>query len=401
MGVQTEYKTGEMFARNIAAGTKNKLFYKGFLIARTFNESDSKIITTGLETPETFVLSADGGIRCGDTDFRSITNNAPSGLTLAELGRDHGMVWDANNVMSLNLRWILRRDKHKKDKHKKWRLLINGLHTAAFRDFYVAEVTDDNNIGNVINGATDTARTSSVALRNTFAKYQRELRCTPTRGATKFMDPMTPQFISSHACAVSSFFPSAQTNVNWYVDEGNRPTNVKRTLHSHRDILSALEAAPIDPDSGLTVNPSRNCLCRGDPERFRTNILDQAQEGGVSFINRFTGFATLERRCDLQSLNVAVCKAAVKAGGNVAMNNVDFAFSCGQNNINLDTSNEDGVDDDRVDDDRVDAAKGDYVNGIAKGINGIAKGINGVEKHIKVIIIAVVIAIVGVIWVKA
>ena len=202
---------------SIQKATTNTRFFRGFLIARRFTEQESTVIDNALRSPNTFVLDDNGNVRADTKEYENPLAPQRSTLprSIAQLESNNAFfTHDSKHVISANLRWMLLRD------NARWFLVVNALHTKAFREFYEHEI--QNNRTTQEHGATTSSSTSNVLIRGVFQKYAQTL----TTNGNAYLDPLTAQFISSEACAISSWFHACSKTSTCSQDRAARRSSV-------------------------------------------------------------------------------------------------------------------------------------------------------------------------------
>ena len=189
-------------------------------------------------------------------------------------------VYDTENIISQNLKWIL------KKKNNFWYLLYNPIHRSEFKEIYKnAQDIDTNNMKKSEWFAND-------PIKNTLHKYCNSFVLPDTNNEphkSQILDPTCNQVISPEQCLGNSFY---KINFIKYVD-----------------VPSAIEEAYNKP----TKAPL--CLCTGKGSDY-ANSMSSSDETD-SFIYYFGAPQGLRTECSGMDLNISVCVNNISAANNV------------------------------------------------------------------------------------
>ena len=266
-------------------------------VVHTFSAVDSTDLSHGLTArPDRFVFTDYGNVRCVGAGGDPFTFQNPldpstagadfAGETIKQIAdRTRQYNYDDANVISRNLRWVLRRE------GATWHLLYNPLHTESFKAMYKRDML--NARGNVSWGATTTRTSKHANLRGLFRTYCDALQVTlqsPRRlqGQRSYLDPVCNMIASGKQCRESSLF------------DDNLVTHDPTEVRASARILQTLGSG----------EPVPHCLCTGAPYNYVRSELDETYD----FVYDFKDV----RECD-PSLNLALCNNIVQTtSGNVS-----------------------------------------------------------------------------------
>ena len=217
------------------------------LVLRRFGEEESSQIDNGLQEPNTFVLTDNGNLKFSGPnnsevkhknpiDSNSVVDYDQASIYKLSLS-DPQYVFDSKNVISRNLKFLLRRERDV------WYLLYWPLHTSAFKRYYL------HSMGKTRNKKWGLPSLSSDGLLN--MRKGVENACdtfqTEKRDKKSFLDPTCNIVYSDKQCRESALFDDN------LVDHG-----LKKGRYS--EVLRALGAG--DPP---------HCTSIGGPHMYASN----------------------------------------------------------------------------------------------------------------------------------
>ena len=247
---------------------QNKLFGEetvSFLVLHTFSKKDSLTIDVGVKDANHFYFHNEGHIMHNTNEkgidnfvfFNPIIPGAQKSIFREQnsIGLEHDLipqyVFDSSNVITKNLKFILRR------KEGVWYLLYNFLHTPQFKKFYNLRMK---NTSDSVWGADVKMIGQSGSIRGMLDKYAASLQVETKRhdrsGNVRkaYLDPTSNMFIDQDQSKESALFGAN------YVEQD--PTQVHNNAHT----LNQLGATG--------KNGVQRSLCFGGPFEYVMSLQE-------------------------------------------------------------------------------------------------------------------------------
>ena len=276
-----------------------KMIGKGaYVVLHAFSDDDSNLLSASIRAkPQTVVLTDTGNVQIKEgpeirlTHINLIDANSVKDLivdSVQTLTLDPHYVFDTHNIISRNLRYILRRE------GLKWYLLYNPIHTRAFRDYYTS----------VMSRATDTVEWGMTTMRTdahedlqaAIHNYCDAFQVTNRDGSRSYLDPSCNITYSQTQCAQSA------------VMEDSRVKHDPKLLIANANVIDQ-----------MTSGSPPLCACVGDSHAYVRNHAPRD-----SFIFKFLGL----EGCN-PTMNNVICNVINNAGGDINVTNSTLRNDCG------------------------------------------------------------------------